>query len=636
MAKRKTPEDEGPSGPEIPTWGPKNKHRLLNTKMERVDAPFKTSGTAYYTYDIRLPGMLFGRLLLCPHAKATIKSIDLKPALAIPGVKAAIEWGVKNLAFQGAPVAAVAATTPEIADDAIHAITVEYDVLPHAVTAEESMASNAPPVFFSDDESNTEVYEEYGDPNAAASALSHADAVVEATYTVAKQHHVCLEAHGVVVDYRGGDSAVVYHSTQNIFAAPRDIAPALGINRTDVTVITQHMGGGFGSKGGAGFEGISAARLSKIAGAPVKMMMRRPQVFVGAGNRPNSIQTIKAGANKDGSLVALSAVQYNMSGIGGQQTQGQPYVYKIPEANVYRKRVHVFTNEDAGRPMRGPSHPEASFAMDSMMDELAFKIGMDPVEFRKKNILAPDADPNNPQAAGHIRQLTRGAAEIGWERRNKTPGAGPGPLKRGMGCGVGHWGGGGGPHNVVTVTITPDAAVAVKDGAEDLGTGTRTYFRAIVAEDLGLEMDQVKEMLGNTSYGKSGGSGGSTMAPSLASATKMAVYNAKTEMAKRVAPLLGAKPEDVVFADGMVSGGGKSMTFKQACAALPSAGLVVQGTFRRWLSGSQTHGVCFAEVEVDVETGHIQPIKLVHVQDMGLPLNRLAVESQINGGMIQG
>jgi len=631
MAKEKN-NGAADTGPQLPVWGPKNQHRLINTKLPRVDAPLKVSGTAFYTYDIRLPGMLIGRLLLCPHAKASIKKLDLKPALAIPGVKAACVFGVTNLAFQGAPVAAVAATTPEIADDAVHAIAVEYDVKDHSVTAEDSLKSGGPQVFFDDTQANADDAEEKGDPDETATAIAKADAVVEAEYRAPQQHHVCLEAHGMVIDYRGGDSATIYHTTQNTFAAIRDVAKELGIKATDISLIVQHMGGGFGAKQGAGFEGILCARLAKLANAPVKLMMRRPQVFVGAGNRSASWQIMKAGANKDGTLVGLSATQYMLGGIGGGSTQGQPYIYNA--STVYRKRTKVYTNEDAGRPMRGPSHPEASFAMDSMMDELAYKIGMDPIQFRKMNLPTPD---KGPQAAAHARQLDRGAQEIGWERRNPTPGAvGFGPLKRGIGCGVGHWGGGGRDNNLVTLTITRDGAVTVMNGAQDLGTGTRTFFRAIVAEDLGLEMDDVKEMIGSSKYGRSGGSGGSTMAPSLSGATKVAVYNATVEMSKRVAPLLSCKPEEVVFANGTVSGGGKSLTFKQACAALSDAGLVVQGTWKRWLSDNNTHGVTFAEVEVDVETGHIQPIKMVHVQDMGLCLNRLSSESQINGGMIQG
>jgi xanthine dehydrogenase YagR molybdenum-binding subunit len=264
--------------------------------------------------------------------------------------------------------------------------------------------------------------------------------------------------------------------------------------------------------------------------------------------------------------------------------------------------------------------------MESVMDELAYAVEMDPLEFRKKNL---------PEAA-HLRQLDRGAKEIGWERRNPVPGAWPGTLKRGFGCAVGNWGGGGRAGNQVDLKVGQDGSVAVSVGTQDLGTGTRTYICAIVAEELGLDMVDVHELIGDTHYGAASGSGGSSTAPSLSPVVKSAAFNARKEMAARVAPLLGAQADDVVFADRAVSANGKSMTWAQACSALPAAGLAVRGTFQADLAGNRTHGASFAEVEVDTETGHVQVIRMTHVQDCGLPLNRLAVESQINGGMVQG
>jgi xanthine dehydrogenase YagR molybdenum-binding subunit len=173
-------------------------------------------------------------------------------------------------------------------------------------------------------------------------------------------------------------------------------------------------------------------------------------------------------------------------------------------------------------------------------------------------------------------------------------------------------------------------------GSQDLGTGTRTYICAIVAEELGLAVRDVKAHIGDSRLGNANPSGGSTTAPSLAPAVKVAAFNARQEISTRVAPLLGAEAQDVVFADGRVASNGKSLTWEQACAALPPGGISVRGQWQRGLSSDGTHGVCFAEVEVDVETGHIQPIKMLSIQDCGLPLNRLAVESQINGGMVQG
>jgi len=259
------------------------------------------------------------------------------------------------------------------------------------------------------------------------------------------------------------------------------------------------------------------------------------------------------------------------------------------------------------------------------MDELAYKLGIDPVEFRKKNVTDP---------AWH-RQLDAGAKAIGWDNRNKTPGRGAGTLLRGMGCGIGAWGGGGSATCQVDVTIAQDGAVTAAVGSQDLGTGTRTYIRAIVAEELGLEMEDVAEKIGSSALGNANPSGGSTTTASLAPAVKDAAFNAKTELAKRVAPLLGAQPDAVRFDDRQVSGNGKTLTWKQACAALPAGGLSARGVWKPGLSERGVHGASFAEVEVDMETGKVRVTKMCHVQDCGLPLNRLALQSQINGGMIQ-
>jgi xanthine dehydrogenase YagR molybdenum-binding subunit len=264
--------------------------------------------------------------------------------------------------------------------------------------------------------------------------------------------------------------------------------------------------------------------------------------------------------------------------------------------------------------------------MESAMDELADKLAMDPLEFRLKNVGADSV---------HGQQLARGAKAIGWERRVK-PGAWPGTLKRGFGVAVGQWGGGGGPQCVVTVDVKQDGSITASVGSQDLGTGTRTYIRAIVAEELGLESDDVQEQIGDSRLGNANGSGGSTTTPSLAPAVKDAAYNARVALAQRFAPLLGAQPDQIAFTDGKIAGNGKSIAWKQACAALPAAGLSARGEWKPGLSAGGTHGACFAEVEVDTETGHIRVVQMAHVQDCGLPLNRKGVESQINGGMIQG
>jgi xanthine dehydrogenase YagR molybdenum-binding subunit len=633
-----------------PGWGPNDKHTLLNHHIRRVDGPIKVSGVAEYTFDKRAPGMLHGRVLRSPHAHARVLKIDSSAAQSIPGVRAIVavtdaqvikeankaitEADKKNptdigtakpaptptVNFAGEPVAAVAADTVEIAADAIRAIKVQYEVLPHVIRAEDAMKEGAAKVY---PEGNIEPKDKRGDLAKTEEALSKGEVTIEAEYRTPIIHHSSLETHGNMVDYRG-DSAIVYASTQGTFTIPGDAAKELDLPQSAVTAIVDHMGGGFGSKFGIGIEGALACRLSKKAKAPVRLMLTRKDEFLLAGNRSGSWQKFKAAASRDGTLVGLHAIQYQLGGLGDGSQARQPYIYAV--ANSYDERIAIHTHEDSSRAMRAPGHPQASFAMESLMDDLAAKLGMDPLEFRKKNL----------KDKVYHRQLDRGAREIGWERRNKIPGAGAGPVKRGIGCAVGTWGGGGNNQCKVDVTISRDGSVVVACGTQDLGTGTRTFTRAIVAEEFGLQVKDVVEKIGNSTLGGANASGGSTTSASLSPSVKDAAIKARMAMAEKISPLLGnAKPEEITFANGGVSGGGKSLSWQQASAALPAAGITARGEWRSDLQASGVHGACFAEVEVDTETGRVRAIKMVQVQDIGLPLNRLAVESQINGGMIQ-
>jgi xanthine dehydrogenase YagR molybdenum-binding subunit len=613
------------------SWGPNDKHRLLNRRLPRVDFPDKTTGTAKYAHDVKTQGMLYGLVLCSPHASATIKTLDLGPALQIKGVKAAVARRKvgDQLRFEGDPVAAVAAVTPEIAEDALYAIKVEYDVLPHVVTLQDAIKPDAPQIFPNDRrvKNNTRHLNQRGNAGDVDTALNSAEMVVEAEYHTPTLHHTCLETHVVAVDYTGGDSATVYCSTQSTFQIPGDAARELGLNESDVTGIVHYMGGGFGSKGPIGAEGQLACQLSKQTNMPVKVALTRRNEFLMAGNGPGSAQKFRAGATRDGKIVAVHVEQIGLGGIGQGRLGPQPYVYHVDASKIYQDASAVHTNEDSARALRAPGHPQACFAMESLMDELANKIGMDPVEFRIANL---------PKGDDHVRQLQRGAKEIGWDKRSKTPGGWEGTLKRGFGCACGVWGGAGRPQCVVTVKVGRDGAVGVSCGTQDLGTGTRTYMVAVVAEELGLEMHDVKEEIGDTRLGQANGSGGSSTTGSLSPAVKDAAMNAKAEIAKAVVAVAGGKADDVKFDGRNVSANGKTLSWQQACATLPPAGITVTGEWRAGLSSGGAHGACFAEVEVDTETGHVRVVRILDVQDCGLPLNRLAVESQINGGMVQG
>ncbi|MEJ7617688.1 MAG: molybdopterin cofactor-binding domain-containing protein [Pyrinomonadaceae bacterium] len=346
-----------------PKWGPNDKHTLLNKRIRRVDAPLKVAGVAQYSYDMRLPGMLFGRILRSPHAHARVVKFDASAALKIPGVRAVADerppakegetlpW---ELRYQGQPVAGLAATTSEIADDAVRALIVEYEVLPHVVTPEDAMKADAPQVLLKDP--NVEPNSKQGDPAKVEAAMKEADVVVEGDYRSPIIHHASLETHGMVVDYRGGNEATIYASTQGTFTIPEDSAKELGLPLGAVTAVVEHMGGGFGSKFGIGVEGRLACRLSKETKAPVKMMLTRQDEFVTAGNRSGSWQTLKAGARKDGTIVAFQAIQRKLGGLGDGSQAGQPYIYSaefLPRSDGDSYQRRFFAGDARSGPPAG-------------------------------------------------------------------------------------------------------------------------------------------------------------------------------------------------------------------------------------------------------------------------------------------
>jgi xanthine dehydrogenase YagR molybdenum-binding subunit len=640
-----------PAGPEAmaftntPQWPTAGLRYVIDKKIPRIDGPDKVTGRARYTHDVRLPGMLYGRVLPSPHASAHVATLDTSAAEAMPGVVSIVSWKDKTLHYQGDPVAAVAAETPEIAEDAIRAIAVTYGVKQHVVDTDTALDPDAPKVY---PDGNVKTDKDFGDADAVTAALAKCAVVVEGEYRTPFQHHSALETHGVVVDYNGGPTATVYASTQGACSVSGDAANALGLDVSQVNCIVEHMGGGFGAKFGLDLPGSIACQLAVKAKRPVHLMLTRSDEFLMGGNRSGSWQKLKLGADKDGTLMALSAEQHRLGGLGDGSQAGQPWLYKIP--TVHRTVDSIHMNIDSSRAFRAPGCPQSSFAIETLLDDLAAELDIDPLELRRKNVNSPDYD----------RQLDQGAEAIGWkEGRNPKPGAGQtGPKKRGMGVGLSQWGGGGYAACDVTVQISPDGGVDVSVGAQDLGTGTRTYVAAIVAERLALPIEAIRAHIGNSSFGNAVASGGSTTTASLAPAVLDAVEKAHKGLIERVASVFGipnspqsspsngegAEPRLASYTGQTAEAPVRTASWisptqigwKQACAALGSTPVVAHGEWLPGLSDSGVHGAQFAHVEVDAETGKVRVLKLVGVQDCGLPLNRLAVESQINGGMILG
>ena len=604
---------------ELTLWGPRY---LTGTSVPRLEAVDKVTGRAKYTHDMQLPGMLYGRILRSPHPHARVTSVDVSRAASHLGVKAVFNFDVQTARYVGQEIAAVAATTREAAEEALRLIDVAYETLPFIVREEAAMAEGAQQIHPRGNvEVNPQRQTERGDPDAG---FAQADAAIEQTYRVPVQTHSCLETHGVVAQWEG-DRLTVWCSTQGVVGVRDEFARYFNVPQDQVRVICEHMGGGFGSKFGAGAEGRAAAELARQAGAPVKMMLDRKEEHLSVGNRPSAVMKIRMGATRDGKLTAFHSQTYGSGGVGSVGNIPLPYVFSIPNAKTELQDVHI--NAGGARAMRAPGHPQAAFAMDCAMDELAEAVGMDPLAFRRAN----------HSSANDIRlqQYDIGAREIGWERRNQVPGSGSGPLKRGIGMGCGLWGGGGSRNSYVEVTLHRDGTVDAKCAVQDLGTGIRTAIAMAVAEELGLSLNQVRAHIGDTAFPPGVGSGGSVTTPSTVPAAKTAARKAKQDLFEHLAPLFGVEASDMAARDGHVHAGDKRMTWTEATAQL-GAPIVVTANREDGFHGSGVAGVHFAEVEVDIETGKIQPIKVVAVNDCGLVVNKLTAESQIYGGVIGG
>ena len=623
-----------PQQPPAPPADPKYfwpaQQSVLGTAVKRLDGPEKVSGRAKYTFDINRPGMLYGRIVRSPHPHARIVAIDLEAARRAPGVKAALAWRDpanpqrNTVMFQGDEVAAVAADTEEHAIDASRLVKVQYEVLPHVILVDQALSGNAPAVF---EKGNVRqgATQETGDLAAGFKQAAH---VVEETYATHVITHVCLESHGAVCEWEG-DRLTAWVSTQGISAARDGFANGLGIPQANVRVITEHMGGGFGSKLGADALGLICARLAKDAGAPVKLMLDRKEEHLATGNRPSATARVKAGVAADGMLTAFEADTWGTGGAGAAAGFPLPYIYQFPN----RRRSHrdVFINTGQQRPMRAPGHPQGSFITEVLMDELADRVKMDPVEFRIKN-LPPEA-PNAMWGA----YLRRGATEFGWDKRHPTGDPAPGPVKKGMGVAINTWGGGGRGPSQARCEISSDGVVVVKVGSQDLGTGTRTLVAVVAADTLGLPVSAVRAEIGDTLYPISGASGGSTTAAAVSPAVRIAAVNALDALKERVAPVLGVEPAALVAAGGRIhvkDAPSKGLSWADACKHLATQPIAVEGNWQPGLSSVTTSGVQFAEVSVDIETGIVKVARVLAIQDCGLVVSRLTAESQVYGGVV--
>jgi xanthine dehydrogenase YagR molybdenum-binding subunit len=607
-------------------WDLTTKFSVVGGKHGRSDALAKVTGAAKYTHDINLPGMLFGGFARSPHAAAEVVAIDTSAAEKVDGVKAVIPMQQERVRYAGQPVAAIAATTRQALAAAIAAIKVEWKTLPHAARIEDAMREGAP-VVHKNQQSNVTGSGRARNDERVSAEMSSAHKVVKAVARTQVQTHSCLETHGTVAQWKG-DDLTIWTSTQATFGVRSQVADALRIDESRVTVLCEFMGGGFGSKFGAGYYTAIAARLAQMAGAPVKIMFDRREEHTDTGNRPDSIQDMELGVGADGKLGPYSVKLTGTPGIGRGAGAANPMIYHFPRELRAVTQTEVATNAGQQAAMRAPGHPQGSFGLECILDLAAEALGMDPLEFRMKN----DSNPVR------LAQYKEGAQKIGWQNRRKN-GSATGRFRRGLGVAASTWGGLGGPSAEVDCKIFKDGSVQVRNGSQDIGTGTKTVMAVVAAEELGLPLEKVRPFMGDTNDPVGPASGGSTTAPSIAPAARQAAYLAGRELKALVAKHLGVAAEKLLMRQGRISTAeGKGLSFEDACRLITSGEIRARGkrrsnfrTFRGGVAGCQ-----FAEVEVDCDYGLVRVVRVVALQDAGIILNRLQAESQVNGGVIQG
>lgn len=608
-------------------WPEADKRTLIGKRISRVDGPHKVSGRAKYSYDINRPGMLFGKIVRCPHAHAKIVSIDTSAAEKMPGVKAVhvMQDVGAELFWAGASVVALAAVDEPTAEDAMRAVKVKYEVLPHLVTYEDLKAA----------EGYTKPANEniQGEPD---KAFAEADTVIEDIYGMQMITHCCLESHGSVMEWENNGQNVLAHlSTQAVSGSVAGIATPLEIPASSVRVQQDHVGGGFGSKFGPDEWDIAAARLSKKAGGKaVKMFNERNHELMVAGARPSAYAHVKVGVKKDGTIVAWQSESWATGGLGGGGSPPLPYVFNIP--NQRKQHTAIVNNVGSQRAWRAPGHPQGCSITMPALEDAAAAINMDPLEFFLKNIEMTGA-----RAQIYRDEFQIAADLIGWKKNWHQRGdKSSGPIKRGLGLSLHTWGGGGHPSNC-DLTISPDGSVELKMGTQDIGTGTRTTLMIVAADTLGLPLNAINLKIGDSSYPTSGQSGGSTTIGGVSAATRRAALDALDQLFEKVAPALEAKPEELEAVGGRVQvkgAPGRSMVWKQACSKLGVMPLTVRGKNPGpgSLTNSGVGGVQMADVSVDVETGVVKINKIVAVQDCGLVIDLKTAESQVYGALIMG
>lgn len=651
----------------------KQTYSVIGQRPVRHDGADKVTGKAIYTADLALPNLAHGRIIRSPHAHARIKKIDSSAALKAPGVLAVVthddfpnleakfammgEAGAVNLAqlaanclakdkvlYRGHAVVAIAATSPHLADEAAKLIQVEYEVLPSVTSILDAMQPGAPILHADvrtdemgqkgDQPTNVQVKMVF-EKGKTAEGFQQADIVVEREFHTASVHQGYIEPHASVAMWNEDARLKVWTATQGAFNARQQIAELLQIPVSQVLVVPCEIGGGFGGKIIVYLEPV-AALLSRKCGRPVKVSMQRNEVFEGTGPTPGSVIRLKVGAKKDGTLVAGDAwMAYECGGFpGGVIGPGAMCLfscYDFPHARV--EAYDVLTNKPHTQAYRAPGSTQACFAIEQVIDELAAKLKLDPIEFRLKNAAREGTrrvdGPVYPRV-GFIETLEAARGSDHW--RSQLTG-----KWRGRGIASGFWFNIGGVSSC-SASVNDDGSVTLLEGSTDIG-GTRTSIAMQLAETLGIRAEDVRPQVADTdSVGYTFLTGGSR----VTFATGLAAYKLGLDLAEqmkdRAAQLWECQPQNVQVAAGVFSCNGNKLTFKELAGKIAEKSLPpVLGRASVAPEGSTNgFGTHICDVEVDPETGKVTILRYTAIQDAGKAIHPSYVEGQMQGGVVQG
>ncbi len=654
----------------------KQELKIVGTRPVRPDGADKVTGKAVYGGDYYLPGMLWGAILRSPHAHARITSIDTRKAAALPGVKAVathsdfresddsdeINAGetmididaaaqmclAKDKVFyDGQPVAAVAATSAEIAAAALELIDVQYEVLPHVIDIEDAMREDAPVLH--DDmftqglpetpktASNVSMRIEKINGDADA-ALADSDVVVTRRYTTQMVHQGYIEPQACVASVSADGQAQIWCSSQGAFMVRSVAAAVTGMNLSDLRVVPLEIGGGFGGKTTVYLEPVALV-LSRKSGRPVKLALSRDEVFRSTGPGPGTIIELSLGSTKDGVLTAaVIDLKYQVGAFAGSGC-GAGVMHALGCYRIENTRVtgcDVVSNMPSTNAYRAPSAPQAEFAVECAMDEIAEQLGMDPIELREKNGVKPGDPSFSGAPLGQIAFMETLAAA----KSHPHYSAPLGP-NQGRGIAAGWWVNHGG-ESTVMVSINEDGSAVVATGNPDIG-GSRASMAMMAAEVLQLPMQKVRPIVADTaSIGYSMLTGGSR----TTFATGRAVCEAAAEVVEilksRAAMMWGVEPDQVEWQDGVArctapGSDEEPLSIKQIASQTAKTGGPINAEIVvNPHDALPTYGVHICDVELDRETGHASVVRYTAVQDVGRAIHPSYVEGQAQGGAVQG